>query len=230
MVKTFQIKTTKNWLQNESGVFFDTHTHTHKFSAIGIYQAWLIWKGYLKVSKSSCKKWFHCHVDLIRLCLILCFWKKLLVLDRQIFTSFQAFWMSYTLDLKTFLFGFMGWERESSWVVCSYLFGLDLFLSSLDSSISINAVFFRSLQRLLAFIHSWVTFVDDTCSPQSVCYGNPLWTSVINVAYCCREEGEVAIPNCWGVIQWDPFWGDQTWCKWIVILRDFPPEKKRVHG
>lgn len=119
MVKTFQIKTTKNWLQNESGVFFDTHTH--KFSAIGIYQAWLIWKGYLKVSKSSCKKWFHCHVDLIRLCLILCFWKKLPVLDRQIFTSFQAFWMSYTLDLKTFLFGFMGWERESSWlcvVIC----------------------------------------------------------------------------------------------------------------
>ena len=24
------------------------------------------------------------------------------------------------------------------------------------------------------------------------------------------------------IIQWDPFWGDQTWCKCMVGLRDFP--------
>lgn len=160
------------------------------------------------------------------------FLKKSRVLDRQIFTSFQTFWTSYTLDLKTFLFGFMGWERESSWLCVVICLVEDLFLSSLDSSISINAVFFRSLQRHMAFIHSWVTFGDDTCSPQSVCY-----TIVMETLYGHPYNNTCSIPLSWRggvgnpqllVIQWDPFWGDQTWCKCMGILRDFPP-KKKVH-
>lgn len=117
--KTFQIKTTKNGSKMNL-TFLLTHTQIFSYRHLSSMIDLETVSQSLKVIMQEVISLSHGFDSIMW---ILCFWKKWPVLDRQIFTSFQAFWMSYTLDLKTFLFGFMGWER----VVCSYLFGLDLF-------------------------------------------------------------------------------------------------------
>ena len=33
-----------------------------------------------------------------------------------------------------------------------------------------------------------------------------------------------------GVIKWDPFWGNQIWCKFMVLLKDFPENNSALFG